>query len=72
MAVAESFRHARADLPMTHEAMRLLAGPSVPEAAREEAIERAEAGEKIDKAEADRIISPRNGEQLRIDPDADN
>jgi hypothetical protein len=54
MAVAEAFRHVRADLPMTHEAMRLLAGPSVPEEVRSEATERAEAGERITIKEAER------------------
>ncbi|HEX3410318.1 MAG TPA: DUF3102 domain-containing protein [Stellaceae bacterium] len=60
MAVARAFPHARADLPMTHEAMRLLAGPSAPEAARQDAIARAEAGERITKEEARALIVSAN------------
>jgi hypothetical protein len=55
----------------TSEALYLLAGPSVPEEAREDAVERAEAGEKIDKAEATRramLSRARTGPPARTRP----
>jgi DUF3102 family protein len=58
MAVAERFPQGLGDLPITREALYLLAGPSVPEEAREEAVERAEAGERRKDRRAGEIPQP--------------
>ena len=71
MAVAGAFKSEPvSDLPIDAGALYLLAGPTVAEEARAEAIERAEAGERITKAEARRLIgddraSPDRHQQLR-------
>jgi hypothetical protein len=56
MLIAEKFKSANlADF--SGEALYLLAGPSVPPEVREEAAERAEAGETITKDEAGKTIT---------------
>ena len=71
MAVAGAFKSEPvSDLPIDAGALYLLAGPTVAEEARAEAIERAQAGERITKAEARRLIgddraSPDRHQQLR-------
>ena len=45
------------NLPIDASALYLLAGPSVPEQARQVAIEKAEAGDRITKAEAQKLIA---------------
>jgi hypothetical protein len=58
MNVAQAFKCAlNADLDIGPTAMRSLAAPSVPEAARREAISRAEGGDKIGVREAKEIIA---------------
>src|SRR5947208_15313192 len=53
MSVAERFKFAKiADLPIQPSAAYYLAAPSVPDEARQQAIERAEAGEEINTAVA--------------------
>lgn len=58
MAIAERLPNlrGRADLEITYEAMRLLAGPTVPEPARVAAIAEAEDGKRITKKRADELI----------------
>ncbi len=51
-------------LEITHQAMRLLAGPSVPQAARDEAVELAEHGERVTKAEAEQLIAEKTREGI--------
>jgi hypothetical protein len=59
-----------ADLPIQPTAAYLLAAPSVPDEARQEAVERAEAGEHITTAVAQKIVADaRNGRNRP--PDAD-
>ncbi len=58
MNVAEQFKSAKiADLPIQPSAAYLLAAPSVPEEAREKAVEKAEAGEEITIAAAKEIVA---------------
>jgi hypothetical protein len=58
MSVAEQFKSAKiADLPIQPSAAYLLAAPSVPDEAREKAIEKAEAGEEITFAAAKEIVA---------------
>jgi hypothetical protein len=59
IAVANAFSGKSAtvaDLPIDAGALYLLAGPTVPEPAREKAVERAEQGDRITKAEAEKLI----------------
>lgn len=60
MAVARAFPHHGADLNISHRALYLLAGPSVPDEMRQAAIDRAEAGERITKEEAEAMIAERS------------
>lgn len=58
MSVAEQFKSAKiADLPIQPSAAYLLAAPSVPDEARQKAVEKAEAGEEITFAEAKEIVA---------------
>ncbi|HEY7155624.1 MAG TPA: DUF3102 domain-containing protein [Gemmataceae bacterium] len=58
MSVAEQFKSAKiADLPIQPIAAYLLAAPSVPDEAREKAVEKAEAGEEITFATAREIVA---------------
>jgi hypothetical protein len=58
MSVAEQFKSAKiADLPIQPSAAYLLATPSVPDEAREKAVEKAEAGEEITFAAAREIVA---------------
>jgi Protein of unknown function (DUF3102) len=58
MSVAEKFKSANiADLPIQPSAVYLLAAPSVPDEARQIAIDRAEAGEEINIAAARTIVA---------------
>ncbi len=58
MSVAERFKSAKiADLPIQPSAAYLLAAPSVPDEARQVAIEKAEAGEEITFATAKVIVA---------------
>ncbi len=58
MGVAEQFKSAKiADLPIQPSAAYLLAAPSVPNEAREKAVEKAEAGEEITFATATEIVA---------------
>jgi gas vesicle protein len=58
MSVAEQFKSAKiADLPIQPSAAYLLAAPSVPDEAREKAVEKAEAGEEITFATAKEIVA---------------
>jgi hypothetical protein len=58
MSVAEKFKSAKiADLPIQPSAAYLLAAPSVPDEAREKAIEKAEAGEEITFATTREIVA---------------
>ena len=58
MSVAEKFKSAKiADLPIQPSAAYLLAAPSVPDEAREKAVEKAEAGEEITFATAREIVA---------------
>ncbi len=58
MSVAEQFKSAKiADLPIQPSAAYLLAAPSVPDEAREKAVEKAEAGEEITFAAAREIVA---------------
>lgn len=58
MGVAEKFKSAKiADLPIQPSAAYLLAAPSVPDEAREKAVEKAEAGEEITFATAKELVA---------------
>jgi hypothetical protein len=58
MSVAERFKSAKiADLPIQPSAAYLLAAPSVPDEARQVAVEKAEAGEEITFATAKKIVA---------------
>jgi hypothetical protein len=58
MGVAEKFKSAKiADLPTQPSAAYLLAAPSLPDEAREKAVEKAEAGEEITFAAAREIVA---------------
>jgi len=58
MSVAEKFKSAKiADLPIQPSAAYFLAAPSVPDEAREKAVEKAEAGEEITFAAAREIVA---------------
>jgi hypothetical protein len=58
MSVAEQFKSAKiADLPIQPSAAYLLAAPSIPDEAREKAVEKAEAGEEITFAAAREIVA---------------
>jgi gas vesicle protein len=58
MSVAEQFKTAKiADLPIQPSAAYLLAAPSVPDEARQKAVEKAEAGEEITFAAAKEIVA---------------
>ncbi len=58
MSVAEQFKSAKiADLPIQPSAAYLLAAPSVPDEARQRAVEKAEAGEEITVATAKEIVA---------------
>ena len=58
MSVAEQFKSAKiADLPIQPSAAYLLAATSVPDEAREKAVEKAEAGEEITFAAAKEIVA---------------
>ncbi len=58
MSVAENFKSAKiADSPIQPSAAYLLAAPSVPDEAREKAVEKAEAGEEITFATARKIVA---------------
>jgi hypothetical protein len=58
MSVAERFKSAKiADLPIQPSAAYVLAAPSVPDEAREKAVEKAEAGEEITFAAAREIVA---------------
>jgi hypothetical protein len=58
MSVADRFKLATlASLPIQPTAAYLLAGPTVPETAREVAIERAEGGEQITPSVAKEIVA---------------
>ncbi len=58
MGVAEKFKSAKiADLPIQPSAAYLLAAPSVPDEARQKAVEKAEAGEEITFATAKEIVA---------------
>lgn len=61
MRVAQHFGNSKelSNLPVTREALYLLAGPTVPEEVRQDAVERAEAGERITKQEAEAMIAYR-------------
>lgn len=62
MAAADAFGKSPTvvDLPIDAGALYLLAGPSVPPAAREAAIELAETGERITKADAEKMVAERS------------
>ena len=58
MAVYETFKTAQsAEMDIAPSALYLLAEPNTPEAARQEAIDRAEAGERVSYTEAKTLIS---------------
>jgi Protein of unknown function (DUF3102) len=58
MSVTEQFKSAKiADLPIQSSAAYLLAGPSVPDEARQKAVEKAEAGEEVTFATAKEIVA---------------
>ena len=58
MSVAERFKSAKiADLPIQPSAAYFLAAPSVPDEARQVAVEKAEAGEEITFATAREIVA---------------
>jgi gas vesicle protein len=58
MSVAEKFKSAKiADLPIQPSAAYFLAAPSVPDEARDKAVEKAEAGEEITFAAAKEIVA---------------
>ena len=58
MGAAEKFKSAKtADLPIQPSAAYFLAAPSVPEEARQKAVEKAEAGEEITFATAREIVA---------------
>lgn len=58
MSVAEQFKSAKiADLPIQPSAAYFLAAPSVPDEARQKAVEKAEAGEEITFATAREIVA---------------
>jgi hypothetical protein len=58
MSVAEKFKSAKiADLPIQPSAAYFLAAPSVPDEARQKAVEKAEAGEEITFAAAREIVA---------------
>lgn len=58
MSVAEQFKSAKiADLPIQPSAAYLLAAPSIPDEARQKAVEKAEAGEEITFATARVIVA---------------
>lgn len=58
MSVAEQFKSAKiADLPIQPSAAYLLAAPSIPDEAREKAVEKAEADEEITFATAREIVA---------------
>lgn len=58
MSVAERFKSAKiADLPIQPSAAYFLAAPSIPDEAREKAVEKAEAGEEITFAAAREIVA---------------
>ena len=58
MSVAEQFKSAKiADLPIQPSAAYFLAAPSVPDEARQKAVEKAEAGEEITFAAAREIVA---------------
>lgn len=58
MSVAEKFKSAKfADLPIQPSAAYLLAAPSVPDEARQKAVEKAEAGEEITFVAAKQIVA---------------
>jgi hypothetical protein len=58
MSVAEQFKSAKiADLPIQPSAAYFLAAPSVPDEAREKAVEKVEAGEEITFATAREIVA---------------
>jgi hypothetical protein len=46
-----------ADLAIEAKALYALSAPDVPQAVRDEAVERAEAGERITKADADKMVA---------------
>lgn len=58
MNLAERFPdlQALANVPVTNEALYLLAGPSVPQSVRDEAIEKAENGDRITKKDAEGLV----------------
>jgi hypothetical protein len=58
MSVADKFKSAKiADLPIQPSAAYFLAAPSVPDEARQKAVEKAEAGEEITVATAKEIVA---------------
>lgn len=59
IAVAEAFGKTDtvSDLPIDASALYLLSGPSVPQTVRDEAIEQAEAGDRITKADAEKLVA---------------
>src|SRR5262249_14424962 len=58
MSVAERFKSAKiADLPIQPSAAYFLAAPSVPDEARQKAVEKAEAGQEITTAVAKEIVA---------------
>ena len=59
MSVAERMPDFQGLGNVTREALYLLAGPSVPDEMRQTAIDRAEAGERITKAEAEAMLAER-------------
>jgi hypothetical protein len=75
MSVAERFNSANfADLAIQPSAAYLLAAPSVPDEAREKAVEKGEAGEEITLSAAKKIVAEtkkkkrsRGGKQLAAD-----
>jgi hypothetical protein len=56
LSVAENFSGLRSDAPITREALYLLAGPSVPESVRTQAVTEAENGQHITKKRAEELI----------------
>lgn len=70
MAVGEAFKLSTvlnlADLSIDASALYFLAAPSIPNTVRAEAIERAEAGETITLAEAERIVAEKVTEALWV------
>lgn len=57
-------------LPIDAGALYLLAGPTVPEPAREKAVEKAEKGGRITKAEAEKLIREAREQALREEQEA--